>query len=40
MAMFTEGGYDIVESVERIELDRPVYDLNVEGTHNFVASGS
>ena len=40
MAMFTEGGgYDIVESVERIELDRPVYDLNVEGTHNFVASG-
>ena len=40
MAMFTEdGGYDIVESVERVELDRPVYDLNVEGTHNFVASG-
>jgi DNA helicase-2/ATP-dependent DNA helicase PcrA len=40
MAMFTEdGGYDIVESVERIELDRPVYDLNIEGTHNFVASG-
>ncbi|MGZ8635331.1 MAG: 3'-5' exonuclease [Solirubrobacteraceae bacterium] len=40
MAMFTEdGGYDIVESVERIELDRPVYDLNVEGTHNFVAAG-
>ena len=41
MAMFTEdGGYDIVESVERVELDRPVYDLNVEGTHNFVAPGS
>ncbi|HEY3021912.1 MAG TPA: 3'-5' exonuclease, partial [Solirubrobacteraceae bacterium] len=40
MAMFTEdGGYDVVESVERVELDRPVYDLNVEGTHNFVASG-
>jgi superfamily I DNA/RNA helicase len=40
MAMFTEdGGYDIVESVERVELDRPVYDLDVEGTHNFVASG-
>ncbi|HEX7301061.1 MAG TPA: 3'-5' exonuclease, partial [Solirubrobacteraceae bacterium] len=40
MAMFTEdGGYDIVESVERVELDRPVYDLNIEGTHNFVASG-
>jgi superfamily I DNA/RNA helicase len=40
VAMFTEdGGYDIVESVERVELDRPVYDLNVENTHNFVAEG-
>jgi DNA helicase II / ATP-dependent DNA helicase PcrA len=40
MAMFTEdGGYDVVESVERITLDRPVYDLDVEGTHNFVAEG-
>jgi hypothetical protein len=40
MAMFTEdGSYDIVESVEHIELDRPVYDLDIEGTHNFVAGG-
>jgi len=40
MAMFTEdGGYDIVESIEHIELDRPVYDLDIEGTHNFVAGG-
>ena len=40
MVMFTEaGGYDVVESVERVPLDRPVYDLNVEGTHNFVAEG-
>ena len=40
MAMFTEHGeYDVVESVERIELDRPVYDLDVEPTHNFVADG-
>jgi DNA helicase-2/ATP-dependent DNA helicase PcrA len=40
MAMFDEhGGFDIVESVERVALDRPVYDLNVEGTHNFVANG-
>jgi len=38
--MFTENGsYDIVESAERIEIDRPVYDLNVEGTHNFIADG-
>jgi DNA helicase-2/ATP-dependent DNA helicase PcrA len=40
MAMFTEyGDYDVVESVERVELDRPVYDLDVEPTHNFVADG-
>src|SRR5689334_18932651 len=40
MAMFTqEGDFDAVESVERIELDRPVYDLDVEATHNFVANG-
>ena len=26
-------------SVERVDLDRPVYDLNVENTHNFVAGG-
>jgi DNA helicase-2/ATP-dependent DNA helicase PcrA len=40
MTMFTEdGGYDAVESVKKIELDRPVYDLNVEGTHNFIANG-
>jgi ATP-dependent DNA helicase UvrD/PcrA len=34
-----DGGYDVVESVERVELDRPVYDLNVESTHNFIADG-
>jgi DNA helicase II / ATP-dependent DNA helicase PcrA len=40
MAMFTaEGGYDVVESVERVVLDRPVHDIDVEGTHNFVADG-
>jgi superfamily I DNA/RNA helicase len=40
MAMFTaEGSYDIVESVERVVLDLPVYDIDVEGTHNFVADG-
>jgi DNA helicase II / ATP-dependent DNA helicase PcrA len=38
--MFTaEGGYDVVEGVEPIRLDRPVYDIDVEGTHNFVAGG-
>ena len=40
MAMFTAAGdCDEVTSVERIELDRPVYDLDVETTHNFVANG-
>jgi DNA helicase II / ATP-dependent DNA helicase PcrA len=40
MTMFTEdGGYDAVESVKEIALDRPVYDINVDGTHNFVANG-
>ena len=39
MAMFTgEGSYDAVVSVERIRLDRPVYDLDVERTHNFIAN--
>ncbi len=40
MAMFTEdGGFDVVVSVDRVALERPVYDLNVEATHNFVAAG-
>ena len=40
MAMFTgDGGYDVVESVERIVLDGSVYDLDVERTHNYIANG-
>ncbi|MGH2843372.1 MAG: 3'-5' exonuclease [Solirubrobacteraceae bacterium] len=40
MVMFdAEGGYDVVESVERVVLDRPVYDLDIESTHNFIANG-
>ncbi len=40
MAMFTgEGEHDLVESVEPIELDRRVCDIDVEGTHNFVVNG-
>jgi len=40
MAMFDEaGGYDIVNTIERSQQRRQVYDLNVEGTHNFIASG-
>jgi DNA helicase II / ATP-dependent DNA helicase PcrA len=40
MVMFlADGSYDLVESVERVELDRPVHDLDVEDTHNFIANG-
>jgi DNA helicase-2/ATP-dependent DNA helicase PcrA len=40
MVMVNEiGEFDVVESVERVVLDRPVYDLDVERTHNFVADG-
>ncbi len=40
MVMFDEqGGYDVVESVARVPLNGPVYDLDVEGTHNFIADG-
>ncbi|MFZ1994888.1 MAG: UvrD-helicase domain-containing protein [Solirubrobacteraceae bacterium] len=40
MVMFDgTGGYDVVESVARITLDRPVYDLDIAYTHNFVAGG-
>ncbi|MFP5328367.1 MAG: UvrD-helicase domain-containing protein, partial [Acidimicrobiia bacterium] len=39
MAMFTPEGYDVVKSVERVPLARPVYDLDVDGVHNFVAGG-
>jgi DNA helicase-2/ATP-dependent DNA helicase PcrA len=40
MVMFDErGGYDSVERVERVVLDCPVYDLNIQATHNFIAGG-
>ena len=41
MVMYDDhGGYDVVESVEWVALSGAVYDLNIEGTHNFVAGGS
>ena len=40
MVMVTgEGGLDFVAAVERCALDGPVYDLDVERLHNFVANG-
>jgi DNA helicase-2/ATP-dependent DNA helicase PcrA len=40
MAMFDgEGGFDVVESVSRVKLEEPVYDINVDDVHNFIANG-
>jgi len=40
MVMVDEtGAFDVVTGVERVEIDRPVYDIDVEHTHNFVAGG-
>jgi DNA helicase-2/ATP-dependent DNA helicase PcrA len=40
MVMVDEtGGFDLVEKVEPVVLEWPVYDLDVERTHNFVANG-
>ena len=40
MVMVDDAGqFDVVTSVEPVALDRPVYDLDVHPTHNFVADG-
>ena len=40
MAMFAaDGSLDMVEKVERVAISAPVYDLDVEATHNFIAGG-
>src|SRR5262249_53643156 len=40
MFMFdAAGAYDVVETVEPIPLDTPVYDLDIERTHNYIANG-
>lgn len=40
MVMVDESGsFDTVVSVEPMKIDAPVYDLDVERTHNFVANG-
>jgi DNA helicase-2/ATP-dependent DNA helicase PcrA len=35
----SQGDYAVVRSVEWVALDAPVYDLDIEQTHNFVANG-
>ncbi|HEU5302360.1 MAG TPA: UvrD-helicase domain-containing protein [Acidimicrobiia bacterium] len=40
MVMVDEHGvFDVVTTVEPTVIDAPVYDLDIEGTHNFVAEG-
>src|SRR5947209_2669016 len=40
MLVFDErGGYDLVTEAERVALTAPVYDLDIEHTHNFTANG-
>jgi superfamily I DNA/RNA helicase len=39
MRMFTADGFDEVVSAEAVRIDGPVFDLDVEGSHNFVANG-
>ncbi|MFN8026388.1 MAG: UvrD-helicase domain-containing protein [Acidimicrobiia bacterium] len=40
MVMVDEhGDFDVVTSVEPVTLEAPVYDLDVDRTHNFVAEG-
>ncbi len=40
MAMLGEDGtYDLVERVRRLGAEARVHDLNVQGTHNFIANG-
>jgi DNA helicase-2/ATP-dependent DNA helicase PcrA len=34
-----DGDFDLIDSVERVPLDAPVYDLDIDGVHNFVANG-
>jgi DNA helicase-2/ATP-dependent DNA helicase PcrA len=40
MVLFNgEGGYEMVEKVEEVPLEGPVFDLNIDRTHNFIANG-
>jgi superfamily I DNA/RNA helicase len=40
MVMVNENGaFERVESVEAVEIDCEVFDLDIEGTHNYVAGG-
>jgi DNA helicase II / ATP-dependent DNA helicase PcrA len=33
------GDFDLIETVEQVPIETPVYDLDIDGVHNFVANG-
>ncbi len=40
MLMVNEKGeFDVVDGVDHVELEAPVYDIDVDQTHNFIANG-
>jgi DNA helicase-2/ATP-dependent DNA helicase PcrA len=40
MVIVTEdGGFDVIERIETTDGDTAVYDLNIPGTHNYIANG-
>ncbi len=34
-----DGEFDVIDTVERVPIESQVFDLDVEGVHNFVANG-
>src|SRR5665213_2926379 len=34
-----DGGFDLIDSIEPVSIEAPVYDLDVDGVHNFIANG-
>ncbi len=34
-----DGEFDVIQVVSRVPLAEPVYDLDIEGVHNFIANG-
>jgi DNA helicase-2/ATP-dependent DNA helicase PcrA len=34
-----DGDFDVIENVERVVIEATVYDLDIDGVHNFIANG-
>ena len=37
--MGADGSFDLIDKVDRVSIDTPVYDLDIDRVHNFVANG-